>query len=162
MATVEAGRHLRACPLCEAMCGLEIRVEDGRVASIRGNRDDVWSRGHLCPKGVSLAALHDDPDRIRSPLIKVAGRWQDHRDGDQNDLYELISERATGGGSMILTSNRSPVDWYPLLPNPVVAESLLDRLIDSSRHVFMNGPSYRPNKRPGAKDDRQKQGRAVG
>jgi DNA replication protein DnaC len=69
-----------------------------------------------------------------------------------DDLYELISERTTASGSMILTSNRSPVDWYPLFPNPVVAESLLDRLINSSHHVFMNGPSYRPNKRPGAKE----------
>jgi anaerobic selenocysteine-containing dehydrogenase len=59
------------------MCGLEIHVEGGRVANIRGNRDDVWSRGHLCPKGVSLGALHDDPDRIRRPLIKVDGRWQE-------------------------------------------------------------------------------------
>ncbi len=72
-----ATRHLRTCPLCEAMCGLDIRVKDGRVASIRGNRDDVWSRGHLCPKGVSLGAVHDDPDRIRSPLIKVDGQWQE-------------------------------------------------------------------------------------
>jgi anaerobic selenocysteine-containing dehydrogenase len=59
------------------MCGLEIHVEGGRVANIRGNRDDVWSRGHICPKGVSLGALHDDPDRIRRPLIKVEGRWQE-------------------------------------------------------------------------------------
>ncbi|MFI5540707.1 ATP-binding protein [Nocardia sp. NPDC051900] len=65
-----------------------------------------------------------------------------------DDLYELISERAAAGGSMVLTSNRSPVDWYPLFPNPVVAESLLDRLINTSHQVFMNGPSYRPNKRP--------------
>ena len=65
--TGEDGRHLRTCPLCEAMCGLEIQVDDGKVTSIRGNRDDVWSRGHICPKGVSLAALHDDPDRIRRP-----------------------------------------------------------------------------------------------
>jgi DNA replication protein DnaC len=79
-----------------------------------------------------------------------------------DDLYELISERTAAGGSMILTSNRSPVDWYPLFPNPVVAESLLDRLINSSHHVLMNGPSYRPNKRPGAKDDRKKHGTAVG
>ena len=63
-----------------------------------------------------------------------------------DDLYELITERA--GKSLILTSNRSPVDWYPLFPNPVVAESLLDRLINTSHQVFMNGPSYRPNKRP--------------
>jgi anaerobic selenocysteine-containing dehydrogenase len=77
MASAEDGRHLRTCPLCEAMCGLEIRVEGGKVTKIRGNRDDVWSRGHLCPKGTSLGALHDDPDRIRRPMIKVDGRWQE-------------------------------------------------------------------------------------
>ena len=64
-----------------------------------------------------------------------------------DDLYELITERA--GRSLILTSNRAPADWYPLFPNPVVAESLLDRLINTSHQVVMNGPSYRPNKRPG-------------
>jgi DNA replication protein DnaC len=64
-----------------------------------------------------------------------------------DDLYELITERS--GKSLILTSNRAPADWYPLFPNPVVAESLLDRLINNSHQVFMNGPSYRPNKAPG-------------
>ncbi|OBH98645.1 molybdopterin dinucleotide-binding protein [Mycobacterium sp. E2733] len=59
------------------MCGLEIQVDGGRVTGIRGNRDDVWSRGHICPKGVSLAAIHDDPDRIRQPMIKVDGQWQE-------------------------------------------------------------------------------------
>ncbi|KKC03313.1 molybdopterin dinucleotide-binding protein [Mycobacterium nebraskense] len=59
------------------MCGLEIHVDGGRVTSIRGNRDDVWSRGHICPKGVSLAALHDDPDRVRRPMIKVDGEWHE-------------------------------------------------------------------------------------
>jgi anaerobic selenocysteine-containing dehydrogenase len=71
------GRHLYTCPLCEAMCGLEIQVDEGRIAGIRGNRDDVWSHGHLCPKGASLGALHEDPDRIRTPMIKVAGQWQE-------------------------------------------------------------------------------------
>jgi DNA replication protein DnaC len=66
-----------------------------------------------------------------------------------DDLYELISERGQAGRSLITTSNRNPPDWYPLFPNPVVAESLLDRLINTSHQVFMNGPSYRPNKRPG-------------
>lgn len=59
------------------MCGLEIQVGGGRVTSIRGNRDDVWSRGHICPKGVSLAALHEDPDRIRRPMIRVDGQWRE-------------------------------------------------------------------------------------
>jgi DNA replication protein DnaC len=66
-----------------------------------------------------------------------------------DDLYELISDRAQHGRSLITTSNRSPVDWYALFPNPVVAESLLDRLINTSHQIVMNGPSYRPNKRPG-------------
>ena len=65
-----------------------------------------------------------------------------------DDLYELITERA--GKPVIITSNRSPADWYPLFPNPVVAESLLDRLINTSHQIVMDGPSYRPNKRPGA------------
>jgi DNA replication protein DnaC len=66
-----------------------------------------------------------------------------------DDLYELVSERTQAHRPMIITSNRNPPDWYPLFPNPVVAaESLLDRLINTSHQVFMNGPSYRPNKRP--------------
>ncbi|HYZ66976.1 MAG TPA: molybdopterin-dependent oxidoreductase [Mycobacterium sp.] len=73
----EDGRHLYTCPLCEAMCGLEIQVENGRVASIRGNRDDTWSHGHICPKGATLGAVHEDPDRIRRPMIKVDGQWQE-------------------------------------------------------------------------------------
>jgi anaerobic selenocysteine-containing dehydrogenase len=58
------------CPLCEAMCGLRVQVEQGRATGIRGNADDVWSRGHLCPKGVSLGHLHDDPDRLRRPMVR--------------------------------------------------------------------------------------------
>ncbi len=76
-ATGEDGRHLYTCPLCEAMCGLEIQVEGGKVAGIRGNPDDTWSRGHICPKGATLGALHEDPDRIRRPMIKVDGQWQE-------------------------------------------------------------------------------------
>jgi len=63
-----------------------------------------------------------------------------------DDLYELITEIV--GKSLILTSNRASADWYLLLPNPVVAESLPDRLIDNSHQAFMNAPSYRPNEAP--------------
>ncbi|MFE5567064.1 IS21-like element helper ATPase IstB [Amycolatopsis japonica] len=73
-----------------------------------------------------------------------------------DDLFELVSERGRAERSLILTSNRSPVDWYPLFPNPVVAESLLDRLINNSHQVFMNGSSYRPNKRPGQNTSQRK------
>ena len=62
--------HLRTCPLCEAMCGLELTEEDGAVTLIRADREDVWSQGFLCPKGTTLGHLHDDPDRLRAPLVR--------------------------------------------------------------------------------------------
>ena len=64
-----------------------------------------------------------------------------------DDLYEVITERA--GRSLILTANRAASDWYSLFPNPVVAESILDRLVNGAHHLTMEGRSYRPNKRPG-------------
>jgi len=65
-----------------------------------------------------------------------------------DDLYELVTERA--GKSLIATANRAATDWYSLFPNAVVAESILDRVVNSAHHVFMDGKSYRPNARPGA------------
>jgi anaerobic selenocysteine-containing dehydrogenase len=61
------------CPLCEATCGLEVRVDDGVVKGVRGDREDVFSRGFICPKGGSVTALHEDPDRLRTPLVRRDG-----------------------------------------------------------------------------------------
>jgi anaerobic selenocysteine-containing dehydrogenase len=61
------------CPLCEATCGLQITVADGTVTGIRGDADDVLSHGFVCPKGASLRELHEDPDRLRTPLIREPG-----------------------------------------------------------------------------------------
>jgi anaerobic selenocysteine-containing dehydrogenase len=66
--------HHRICPFCEACCGLELTVADGRVQRIRGHAADVFSGGYLCPKGVALKDLHEDPDRLRTPLIRRNGR----------------------------------------------------------------------------------------
>ena len=65
----------RTCPLCEAGCGLEITVKGADVTRIRGDRDDVFSHGYICPKGSTLKQLHEDPDRLRSPLVKRDGRF---------------------------------------------------------------------------------------
>jgi anaerobic selenocysteine-containing dehydrogenase len=62
----------RTCPFCEATCGLEVTLEGDDVVQVRGDADDVFSKGFLCPKGVGIQALHDDPDRVRTPLIKQA------------------------------------------------------------------------------------------
>jgi anaerobic selenocysteine-containing dehydrogenase len=63
------------CPLCEATCGLQVTVDGARVGSVRGDDLDVFSNGYICPKGASLKALHEDPDRLRHPMIKRAGEW---------------------------------------------------------------------------------------
>ncbi|MFZ4810129.1 MAG: molybdopterin-dependent oxidoreductase [Ilumatobacteraceae bacterium] len=63
----------RTCPLCEAGCGLEITLKAEQVVRIRGDRDDVFSHGYICPKGSTLKQLHDDPDRLRRPLVKRDG-----------------------------------------------------------------------------------------
>jgi len=68
--------HHRTCPLCESMCGLELHADDGRIGLIRGDRDDVWSKGYLCPKGTALGALHHDPDRITEPMVREGERWR--------------------------------------------------------------------------------------
>jgi anaerobic selenocysteine-containing dehydrogenase len=72
--TIEKTVH-RICPLCEACCGLELKVSGDKVISIRGHEEDVFSRGYICPKGVSLKDLHEDPDRLRMPLVKRNGQF---------------------------------------------------------------------------------------
>ena len=62
----------RTCPFCEATCGLEVTVRGDEVVKVRGDADDVFSRGFLCPKGVALKDLHEDPDRLRTPLVRDA------------------------------------------------------------------------------------------
>ncbi len=75
--TAKDGVHLKTCSLCEAMCGLEVTVEAGRVTKIRPDSEDVWSHGYICPKGVALGDLHHDPDRIRTPMIREGDDWRE-------------------------------------------------------------------------------------
>jgi anaerobic selenocysteine-containing dehydrogenase len=84
--------HIRTCPLCEATCGLEINHRDGEITRIRGDRDDVFSHGFICPKGTTLAKLDDDPDRLRTPLVKRDGR---HVPATWDEAFALIESRLT-------------------------------------------------------------------
>jgi anaerobic selenocysteine-containing dehydrogenase len=69
--------HFRTCSLCEAMCGLSIEVDGDRILSIRGDEEDVFSHGHICPKAVALKDLHEDPDRLRRPLVRRGSGWEE-------------------------------------------------------------------------------------
>jgi anaerobic selenocysteine-containing dehydrogenase len=69
-------RHI-TCTLCEAMCGLEVRLDHGAVASIRGHEADPLSRGHICPKAFALQDVQEDPDRLRRPVVRTGRGWRE-------------------------------------------------------------------------------------
>ncbi|MEV6431711.1 molybdopterin-dependent oxidoreductase [Nocardia sp. NPDC051463] len=84
---------LRTCPLCEAVCGLEITLDpDNHVTSVRGDRQDPFSKGFLCPKGASFGHLDEDPDRLTEPMIRdrATGTW---RTASWGEAFDLIAER---------------------------------------------------------------------
>jgi anaerobic selenocysteine-containing dehydrogenase len=68
--------HYRACNLCEAICGIEITVQADKRLDIRGDKDDVFSRGYICPKAVALQDLHYDKDRLKYPVRRTPQGWQ--------------------------------------------------------------------------------------
>jgi anaerobic selenocysteine-containing dehydrogenase len=87
--------HYRACHLCEAICGLAIETElqpDGstQIRSIKGDPQDSFSRGHICPKAVALQDIQNDPDRIRQPMRRIGEQWQAIA---WDEAFELVAER---------------------------------------------------------------------
>ncbi len=82
--------HYRVCPLCEATCGLEVTVRDAKVRRIRGDRDDPFSAGFICPKGSTLGHLQEDPDWLRHPLIRRDG---EHVPVTFDEAFEHIALR---------------------------------------------------------------------
>ncbi len=85
-------KHLRTCHLCEAMCGVIIETDGPAVVSIKGDPDDPFSRGHICPKGAALAELHSDPDRLTGPLKRVGDRFEPI---DWAQAFSEIADRLT-------------------------------------------------------------------
>ncbi|MBD9728309.1 molybdopterin oxidoreductase family protein [Streptomyces caniscabiei] len=75
--TTDSRTALRVCPLCEATCGLTLTIEGTRVTGARGDRDDVFSKGFICPKGASFGAADGDPDRLRTPLVRKDGELRE-------------------------------------------------------------------------------------
>src|SRR4051794_8290008 len=96
----------RTCPLCEATCGLEITVTDGAVERVRGDDADIFSHGFLCPKGVGLKELHEDPDRLRAPLLRRGG---DFETVSWDEAFAAIDE---GLGRVLARGDRDAVAAY--------------------------------------------------
>ncbi len=98
--------HFRACNLCEAMCGLRIETDGQRVTSIRGDDDDPFSRGYLCPKATALKDLHEDPDRLRTPMKREGKTWR------AIGWDEALDEAATGLHQVRTKHGRNAIATY--------------------------------------------------
>jgi anaerobic selenocysteine-containing dehydrogenase len=115
---------LRICPLCEATCGLALTIEDGRVTGARGDREDVFSAGFICPKGASFAELDNDPDRLTRPLIRRNGALIEV---SWDEAYAVVEDRL---GEVIREHGGTSVGVYLGNPNAhTVAGSLYAPLI---------------------------------
>ena len=111
--------HFRTCPLCEATCGLAITVKNQEVIQIRGDKEDVFSRGFICPKGTTLKALHEDPDRLRKPLMKRNGQ---HVEVSWTEAWEAVER---GLMSVINAHGRQAIGTYVGNPNAHNLASML-------------------------------------
>src|SRR4051812_24238796 len=114
-----AATQYRTCPLCEATCGLEVTLRDGAVERVRGDAEDVFSHGFLCPKGVSLKELHEDPDRIRTPLRRVGDRFEPI---GWDEAFALVDE---GLRRVLERGDRNAVGAYIGNPNAHNLSSML-------------------------------------
>src|SRR5918998_1400485 len=130
----------RTCPFCEATCGLEITLRGDEVVKVRGDAEDVFSRGFLCPKGVALKDLHEDPDRLRAPLLRDAGG--ELRPATWEEAFAFIGERL---GPLMERHGRDAVGVYvgnpaahglaPLLYGRVLLKALGTRSVFSASTV---------------------------
>ncbi|MCA4723857.1 molybdopterin oxidoreductase family protein [Mycolicibacterium fortuitum] len=125
---------LRICPFCEATCGLTLTISDGRVTGARGDRDDVFSAGFICPKGASFGELDNDPDRLTQPLIRRDGELTE---ATWDEAYAVVAERL---GAVIAEHGGASVGVYLGNPNAhTIAGSLYAPLIIKglgTRQVF--------------------------
>ncbi|OUD00755.1 molybdopterin oxidoreductase family protein [Streptomyces swartbergensis] len=98
---------LRICPLCEATCGLTLTIEGTRVTHARGDRDDVFSKGFICPKGASFGAVDADPDRLRTPLVRRDGElreatWEEAFDAVAAGIRPLVERYGPNAVGVVL------------------------------------------------------------
>ncbi|WP_399883202.1 molybdopterin oxidoreductase family protein [Streptomyces sp. BBFR51] len=103
---------LRICPLCEATCGLALTIDGTTVTAARGDRDDVFSRGFVCPKGASFGAVDSDPDRLRTPLVR--------RDGELREATWEEAFDAVAAGVRPVVERHGPHAVGVVLGNPNV------------------------------------------
>jgi anaerobic selenocysteine-containing dehydrogenase len=112
-------RHYRTCPFCEATCGLEIETDGREVVSVRGDANDVFSHGFICPKAYGIKQLHEDPDRLTVPLVRRNGELVET---SFDDAFEEIDRRLS---PILAEHGRNAVAVYVGNPNAHNLSALL-------------------------------------
>ena len=97
----------RSCNLCEAICGLTIEHDGQQVVSIKGDKDDPLSRGHICPKAIALQDIHADPDRLKTPVRRTENgfepiSWEDAFDLVESKLMQIRQEHGDDSVALYL------------------------------------------------------------
>ncbi|TGM60347.1 molybdopterin-dependent oxidoreductase [Leptospira vanthielii] len=102
--------HYRSCSLCEAMCGLQIELKDGSIQGFKGDQEDKFSRGHICPKGPELKSLYQDPDRIKFPQKRTKTGWETVSwvDALSDIATQLVKIQTTYGNDSVAIYNGNP------------------------------------------------------
>jgi len=113
----------RICPLCEACCGLELGIEAGKVTEIRGYAPDVLSGGFICPKAAALRELHDDPDRVRTPLVKrdgtfIAVSWDDAFAEIERRLPPILAAHGRDAAALVIGNPTAQPELKFAFPSP--------------------------------------------
>ncbi len=122
--------HHRICPFCEAHCGTLVTADiaKGIITGVRGDPDDPFSRGYICPKSYAMKDLHSDPDVIRTPLIKRNGRFEPASWDEALDftVARLKAVQSTHGKEAVGFYIGNPTAHHPglLLYSPLLLESL--------------------------------------
>ncbi len=129
----------RVCPFCEATCGLELEVENGRVTKVRGDKRDPFSRGFVCPKAVGVKELHHDPDRLRRPVKRTAVGWEEISWQEALDLVgeKLLAVRKSHGNDGIGLYSGNPVvhDLGAVTYRPVLLQALATKSLFNSSAI---------------------------
>ena len=129
----------RVCPFCEATCGLAVQVEGDAIISVRGDKQDPFSRGYICPKAHGLKELYHDPDRLRQPMRRTASGWHAISWDEAFDevAARLIAIRDQYGSDAIGLYNGNPVvhDLGALLYRPVFQRALGSRSMFNSSSI---------------------------
>ncbi|MER7156737.1 molybdopterin-dependent oxidoreductase, partial [Streptomyces lydicus] len=130
---------LRICPLCEATCGLTVTVDGDRITAARGDRDDVFSKGFVCPKGASFGELDADPDRLTRPLVRRDGvlteaTWDEAFAAVQAGLRPVVEAHGPDAVAVVLGNPNVHTVAGALYP-PVLLAGLRSRSVFTASTV---------------------------